>query len=142
MKPVVKTTLIAGAALVVGAVGGFCLPALYIAKFYEGKSMGMYAYEVHASVVLLRELRDDKTGAAIEQLERTLDRDIPGLRTKESFRPSFNEVISGALSEAVEYRSRFPRTTDDPDRDAQVRRALVRNADSAKATLAPGGNAQ
>jgi hypothetical protein len=81
---------------------------------------------VSESVMALELLQAGKMGAAIEQLEISLDGGLVGLSVyrPDEFSSAQHELIRATLTRAKEYRSSHPRTNGNPEVATAIAKAL------------------
>ena len=106
------------------AVGWYCLTLE--SDWAERELFIQPGAEVSKSVMVLGRLHAGDKETAIELLEQSLDGGLVGLSIYSSneFPLAKHHLIQGALHQAREYRSRYPRTNDNPVVEAAISKAL------------------
>ena len=121
-----RFALLVGGAFVTGAIlSGVAVFALLTAKTSDmliGSTRLSSAAGVSASIAVLGPLRRGDTPQAIEMLEQMLDANVLSLGALSPEQRT--DVEERNLRRANEYRSQFPRKTDNAEVDAVVRRLL------------------
>jgi hypothetical protein len=115
-----------GAVLGGAAVGWYFIQMDIPGHWDEREAFIQPAADVSGSITMLERLHVDDTETAIEMLEHSLDGGLVGLSVYESNEVPAAEhhLIQGAMRQATEYRSRHPRTNDNPEVEAAIAKAL------------------
>lgn len=119
----------------VGLLVSFLVGA--VAGGIGGWYFGMHSYlnawvqeqagDVNGNVVVLRNLREGKTDAAMEFVESRLDDDLVVLVPEDvELREHVREEMHSALRTAKQYRTDYPRTSSRSGVDEMVKNALSR----------------
>jgi hypothetical protein len=116
------------AILLVGAIiGGLAgsYGTAYITSYLYGGSVELQAaVAINQNVWVLKRLREGKIEEAIERLELELDGNLITLSADMPIDEQWQESVDRSLAFVNEYRSIYPRSTQNPEIDSAVANAL------------------
>jgi hypothetical protein len=126
MNRKLAVTLIVGA-FVLGIVGGWCADRYYCRQFVTYFYASNETSEADSILLTLKNLRANRITNAVELLEGRLDGCLMVLDATTDYVPKSQQDKQSKLFEKIkEYRSQFPRNTEDLEIDQAVSNVLSR----------------
>ena len=124
VRKVFSITAIFLAGVIIGGVAGAYGVAHYTSLFLSGDVESRAAVAIKQNIWVLKRLREGKVEQALELLEIDLDGNLITFSADMPIAKQWQESVGRSLVFAKEYRSQYPRSTQNHEIDATVASVL------------------